>query len=163
MATLEGPGLPASQTTARRLGNLPSKASLDSSTPPTPASPYSSSVLLLQLSSPLPPSPAKPIHTPHPPSHRAGQSAKSNAQLPFLKALERAAVFFQSLPQAHISRPQEKTVEGMWSSAAMMLLLVSCSLGVLGHRCSFQAFSLFFPFLKTGLDEDPQEVNKSKK
>lgn len=66
MATLEGPGLPASQTTDRRLGNLPSKASLDSSTLPTPASPHSSSVLLHQPSSPLPPSPAKPVHAPPP-------------------------------------------------------------------------------------------------
>lgn len=64
MATLEGPGLPACQTTTMGQGNLPSQASLDSSTLPTPAAgpPPPLRTLLLQPSSPLFPSPAKPTH-----------------------------------------------------------------------------------------------------
>lgn len=109
--------------------------------------------------SPAPHTPTSALLTPVPISSqtytcptpgRIGNSAKSNAHLPFPKASERAALFFLSLPQAQVFRPQEESGKGSTGPVRPWgLSLVSCPPRVLDHSCSFPAFFFFFPFLKT--------------
>lgn len=138
MATLEGPGLPTSQTATMRPGNLPSKASLDSSTPPTPASPHSARVLLLQPSSPLAPSPAKPTHAPPSAGFDIVPSPVPSSPSP---KLQRGLLYSSShFPRHTYSGPRKS----QWRSPQVRCAAsLSCSPRVLGHSCSSEAVFFF--------------------
>lgn len=139
MATRRGQ---ACQTTTMRLGNLPSKVSLDSSTAPVSASPHSPSVCLLQPSSPLPPIPAKPTHAPPSAGFDIVPGPMPSSPSP---KLQRGLLYSSShFPEHTYSVPRKSQWKVHRSGAAMELPLVSCSPRVLGHTCSFQAFFFFF-------------------
>lgn len=113
----------AKQQQAASLGNLPSRASPDSSTPPTPASPHTPS--MLPLSSPHPSQPTDAVPSAQPDTVPSPMSSSPSPK-PGRSLLYFLGTYIKTLA----------------------LPLMSCSLRVLGHSCSFQAFSFLLSLFK---------------
>ena len=125
------------QAAAARLRNLPSRASLDSSTPLAPDCSH--------LSMCFYPSSPPPF-----PSHLQPSPQMSNVQLPSSKPQTGLLYFSKATSRAPPFRAQleEVVVKGAESIATLVLPLVSGSQRVLGHSCSFQTFSFLLSLFK---------------
>ena len=124
------------QAAAARLRNLPSRASLDSSTPPAPDRSHLS--MCFYPSTPHSPPISSQAHK-CPMSSSLPQSLRQGCCIS-PKPLSRAPPF-----RAQV---EEVVVKGAESIATLVLPLVSCSPRVLGHSCSFQTFSFLLSLFK---------------